>query len=388
MGEIALTENFHANHGFAGGFHLAKNADDGLRVGVHVRADGIDAGEIDFDPGGFRGGAQSFDAVAGAAVSADDSLLLGFGENVHDAAVALGPIRVGEAVRETDIEIVGAELAAEAIEIGAGGDGIAGPGFREHGDFVARDVLERFGDVRMASVGIGGVEEAEAMIVAVEEKIGEPFNAERSLVGMMAGADRAGAHGEPTGLDAGAAEGDGIGGGEFGGKRWAGESGQQIFRGEPAGAEAGGGANEEFAAMHGNLRSGLRLLAFGRGLSLRLHQATATRAVFWRRRRKAEPQGRRVPQNSSRSGPIRTACGRWRAAAGFPRLPFLILRLRFRAPRSGRRRGSPGPGPVRRRGPDPHRGLRVRRRRTGAGSAILWFRAGVGGWLQAGAGAG
>ena len=51
IGEIALAKNFHSNHGFAGGFHFAKDADHGLRVGVHVRADGIDAGEIDFDPG-------------------------------------------------------------------------------------------------------------------------------------------------------------------------------------------------------------------------------------------------------------------------------------------------------------------------------------------------
>ena len=56
------------------------------------------------------------------------------------------------------------------------------------------------------------------MIVAVEEKIGESFDAERGLIGMMAGADGAGAHGETAGFDAGAAESDGIGGGEFCGK--------------------------------------------------------------------------------------------------------------------------------------------------------------------------
>ncbi len=102
-------------------------------------------------------------------MGADDSLLLGFFENIHDAAIASGPIGFGEAVHEADIDIVGAELAAEAVEIGAGGRGIAGPGFCEHSDLVARHVPERFGNVRMASVGIGGVEKAEAVIVAVEQ---------------------------------------------------------------------------------------------------------------------------------------------------------------------------------------------------------------------------
>ena len=70
----------------------------------------------------------------------------------------------------------------------------------------------------MTSVGIGGVEEAEALIVAIEKKIGESFDAERGLIGMMAGAYRTGAHGEAAGFDAGAAEGDGVGSGEFCGR--------------------------------------------------------------------------------------------------------------------------------------------------------------------------
>ena len=105
----------------------------------------------------IRGGAQSFDAVAGAAVGANDSLLLGFGENVHHAFVTLGPIGFGKAMHKADVEVVGAEFAAEAVEIGAGSGGIAGPGLCEDGDFVALHVLERFGDVRMAAIGIGGV---------------------------------------------------------------------------------------------------------------------------------------------------------------------------------------------------------------------------------------
>ena len=118
-------------------------------------------------------------------------------------------------MHQADVEVVGAEFAAEAFEIGAHAGSIASPRFREDGDFVALHVLEGFGNVRMASVGVGGVEEAQAMVVSVKQEIGEAFHAERGLVRMMSGADCAGAHGKAAGLDAGAAEGDGVGGGEF-----------------------------------------------------------------------------------------------------------------------------------------------------------------------------
>ncbi len=212
VAQVALAEDFHADHGFAGGFHFTQDADHGLRVGVHVRADGVDAGEIDFDPGRLSGGAQGFDAVAGTAVGADDSLLLGFREDVHHAFETLGPIGLGEAVHEANVEVVGAEFAAEAVEIGAGGGGIASPSLGEDGDSVARNVLECFGDVRMTSVSVGSVEETETVIVTIEKEIREALKAERSLVGMMAGANGAGAHSEATGGDAGAAESDSVGG--------------------------------------------------------------------------------------------------------------------------------------------------------------------------------
>ena len=96
--EIALAENFHADDAFAGGAHLADDADDGVGIGVHVGADGIDSNEMHFDPGRFCGGAEGFDAVAGAAMGANDAFLFGFGENVHDAFEALGPVTFGETV--------------------------------------------------------------------------------------------------------------------------------------------------------------------------------------------------------------------------------------------------------------------------------------------------
>ena len=82
---------------------------------------------------------------------------------------------------------------------------------------------------------------------------------------MMARADGAGAHGKTAGFDTGAAEADGVGGGEPGGKLGVGESGENISRGElfcgePSGSEGGSGANEKFAAVHGDLLFAARLL--------------------------------------------------------------------------------------------------------------------------------
>ena len=36
-------------------------------------------------------------------------------------------------------------------------------------------MLQGLGDVRMASVGIGGIEEAEAVVVSVEQEIAQAF---------------------------------------------------------------------------------------------------------------------------------------------------------------------------------------------------------------------
>ncbi len=142
-------------------------------------------------------------------MGADDALVLGFGEDVHDAAVTGGPVGFGDAVDENDVDVVDAEFAAEAVEIAAEAGGVAVVGLGHDDDFVARELLEGGGDVGMAAVGVGGVEEAEAvLVVAVDEQAGEGAHAEAGLVGGSAEADGAGAHGETAGADAGFAEGD------------------------------------------------------------------------------------------------------------------------------------------------------------------------------------
>ncbi len=251
MAKVALAKDFHADDAFSGGAHLEKHCQDRVGIGVHVRANGIDADEIDIDPGRFGGGAERFDAVARAAMSANDALFFGFGENVHDAFVALGPIAFGEAVHEADVDVIGAELAAKTVEIGASGGGVARPRFGEHGDCIARDVLQGFGNVRVTAVRIGGIEEAQTMIIAIEEQVGEAFNAEGSLVGMMTAADGSGAHGEAAGLDVSLTEGHSVGGAELARER--GKSERTLREGgrmDPDGTRSTGGAMDEIATFH------------------------------------------------------------------------------------------------------------------------------------------
>src|SRR6266850_8536707 len=206
--------------------------------------------------------AKRLDTVARAAVSADDALLLGFGENVHHAFEALGPVAFCEAVHQTDVDLIDAEFAAEAIKISACGSGVARPGFGEDSDLVTGNVLESFGNVRMAAVGIGGIEEAQAAIVAIEQQIGQAFDAERSLVGMVADADRAGAHGEAAGPDAGLAESYRIGCGELARERGNREGAARERRGvEPSPSCGASSAMEKFAAFHGASCDGVSWLA-------------------------------------------------------------------------------------------------------------------------------
>jgi hypothetical protein len=102
--------------------HLLDDLEDSGRIGVHVRADGVEADEI-----ARRGGrgAEGFDGVAGDPVRADDALLLSLGEHVHGTTIARGPVAFGDAVDEYDVDHLDAELAAVALESALETGGIA-----------------------------------------------------------------------------------------------------------------------------------------------------------------------------------------------------------------------------------------------------------------------
>jgi hypothetical protein len=111
-------------------------------------------------------------------------------------------------------------------------------------------MLEGFSDVRMAAVRIAGVEEAQAVVVAVEKQVREALCSESGLVRTVADANRAGAHGQAARLNAGLAEGDSVRGAEL-----ARESGKSERPREGAGVNPGStsgasSAMDKIAAFH------------------------------------------------------------------------------------------------------------------------------------------
>src|SRR5262249_52285278 len=118
-------------------------------------------------------------------------------------------------------------------------------------DFVARQLLDGCGDVGVRAVGVGGVEEVEAVVVvAVEQETGEGIGAEAGLVGGASEAYGAGSHGEARGADAGLAQDDFVGRADFFRKGLEGERCGRGVASEPSGPEAFGSATKEVSAEH------------------------------------------------------------------------------------------------------------------------------------------
>src|SRR5262250_2606806 len=113
--------------------------------------------------------------------------------------------------------------------------------------------------MRVTAVGVGGIEEAETVFVeAVHKQTRKSVNSKGGLVGVMTGADRTRAHREAGGGDAGVAETDRVGRGEFLTKR---RDGDRASAAEGAGCEKStgseaGGAVEKVATEHRDLRAG------------------------------------------------------------------------------------------------------------------------------------
>ena len=143
-----------------------------------MRPNRIHANQINFNPRRSGGRTKRFDAVTGTSVSANDSFLFRLREHIHHSAITGGPVLFGETVHEADVDVIGLQLPSKAVEIVARSLRIASPRFCHHRDLIARALPDCFGDVRMAAVCIRCIEEAQAMVVAVEQQIGETFNAD------------------------------------------------------------------------------------------------------------------------------------------------------------------------------------------------------------------
>src|SRR5260370_18663462 len=106
MAKVALAENLHADDAFARGAHLAHDADYSIWIGIHESAHRVDANEVDLDPGSFCGGAKGFDAVAGAAMGAENAFFLALGEDNQPPLQAPRPITLCKAIHQADNNVI------------------------------------------------------------------------------------------------------------------------------------------------------------------------------------------------------------------------------------------------------------------------------------------
>src|SRR4051812_37707899 len=105
----------------------------------------------------------------------------------------------------------------------------------------------------MASVSIGGVKEPQALIMTVEQKVRQPLNPQRSLVGMVPAAHRSGSHRKTTRSDASLAQCDRVSGCELAGKRRKSIDvygpGKSLIP-DPGRADRSGCTDDELSALH------------------------------------------------------------------------------------------------------------------------------------------
>ncbi len=177
-------------------------------------------------------------AVDGRAAGEDHFAVLRLVDGALPAGGFVGPRGAALPVEQHHVEVVGVDLFAQLVDALVGVAAIEGRHLGHELIGVARNAFERDAEHGVhVVVGVGGLEEAHAIVVRVADEAIEAFLAE---VALDLSAEAARAEGEARDLDAGFAEGDEVGG-------------AAGFRREGNVAEGGGGAGsgggfEEVAA--------------------------------------------------------------------------------------------------------------------------------------------
>ena len=194
--QLAFAQDLHADESFAVGPQLGQDRQYRISRGVHANAGRIDSGQADVEPWAFGRHLHGLDGMATDAHAAHELLLFGLGQDIHRALGLLVPLGFHSPVKQDDVDVVRPHLLPETIQIGLHFVGGAGVGLGQDGDLFTRDFLQSELDGRMTAVGIGGVPEEHAVVVAVPPQVGDAAGAELShLVGTMATAETAGADG-------------------------------------------------------------------------------------------------------------------------------------------------------------------------------------------------
>src|SRR5262245_61963580 len=137
---------------------------------------------IDLDPVAGRGCFESSEVMAGNPVSPNLALLLCLFENVHHAAVPRSPISLGDAMHDQRIDMVGAQLAKEPVDIIPGLLRLAAVGLGLNQVAVAGDSLHRAPEIWHRAILIGQIKERYSSIQRVVYEPVKAFLAQSSLV--------------------------------------------------------------------------------------------------------------------------------------------------------------------------------------------------------------
>ena len=209
VAELAFAEDLHADHALARGLHLLEHVDHRGGVGIHQDAVGVDAREVDVDPRRLRRELQRRQRVAGDAVRADD------------AAAPSRATASSIAPAHSVVQVPLCLLCSSTMSI------MSMPSSRRKRSRSACAAVADWAAVlvstttfcrptwRIASATcgcapycVGGLEEAQPLVVAVGQHRREAGDAEARLIRRAARAVRAAAHREARHLDAGVAEDD------------------------------------------------------------------------------------------------------------------------------------------------------------------------------------
>ncbi len=170
---------------------------------VHDLRKGVEPGEVHLHPRLIHRRGQGLEGVAGAADRPHVPGGPGLAEGVHGGTHLFRPVTVGQAVQQHDVDVVGAQFTAEALDIALDAGGIPGRGLGGDRHPLAGDLAERRPQERVRLIEIRRVPPLHALIQRVAQKAGKSLLAQIALLAPGLGAR---ADGQARRLDARAAQ--------------------------------------------------------------------------------------------------------------------------------------------------------------------------------------
>jgi len=179
-------------------------------------------------------------------VRANNAAVLSLRDHLHRAAHAHVPVGGFHFVQQQNIDVVGAQLFAEAIQIGFDVGGRCRICLGEDYHLLARYLFQCLAEVGVAAVLVGGIPEVDALVERGSEQLRDALVPEFSrLIGTAVSAVRSSAHREPAKFDAARAKRNSVGSVFFG------RAGEQVIRKRVERKSAESAGPKEMPPVHG-----------------------------------------------------------------------------------------------------------------------------------------